>query len=144
MSKEKVPNATILKFCTHLNSTLGHLVSRGHWQSSLHPVPTHIVFLWFKIQSRNLEAFAFSSTSTVQSHSFPSHQKRKAVLQSGQQYPDCWAKSFEFHFAVGPWRWSGACSSLGHHRGDGSTVVHDTKLVLERLPWEHTVFSLLS
>lgn len=143
-AKKKSKMHPILKFCTHLNYALGHLVSTGHWQSSLHPAPTHNVFLWFKIQPRNLEAFTFSSTSIVQSHSFPFHKKRKAVLQSGQQYPDCWAKSFEFHFAVGSWRCSGACSSLGHHRGDGSTAVHTMKLIIERLPWEYTVFSFLS
>lgn len=131
MSKaEKAPNTVvILKFCKQLTSTLGQWASTEHCQSSSHPVLAHIVFLWLNIQPRNLEAFALSPTSTAQSQIQFLPSERKAVLQSGQWYPGCWARSFEFHFAVGagPQRCQEALSSLGHHRGAGPTVVHAEK-----------------
>lgn len=70
-----------------------------------------------------------SPTSVAQSQIQFLPSERKAVLQSGQWYPGCWARSFEFHFAVGagPQRCQEALSSLGHHRGAGPTVVHAEK-----------------
>ena len=65
---EKASNVVIVpKFSEHLKSTLGLWVSLGHWQESLQPVLVHFVSLRFKIQPRNLKAFALFSTSIVES-----------------------------------------------------------------------------